>query len=154
MLMTPLSMPVISARATMRLTPSLCRTNWMTTSKDELIIWRMAFSWMVTPEREIMVSRRRSASRAALAWTVVMEPSCPVFMAWSMSMTSAPRTSPTMTRSGLIRKQFFTNSRLGDLAFALDVGRSRFQPAYVLLLQLQFGGIFDGDDALRGGNET
>ena len=58
-----------------------------------------------------MVSRRRSASRGVLACTVVMEPSCPVFMAVSMSMTSAPRTSPTMTRSGLILKQFLTKSR-------------------------------------------
>jgi len=70
-------------RATMRLTPSLWRTNWMTISKDELIIWRMAFSWMETPEREIMSPAQEGIPGA---WhDVVMEPSCPVFMAWSMS---------------------------------------------------------------------
>src|SRR6478752_5671875 len=34
------------------------------------------------------------------------------------------------------------------LAFAFDVGRPGFQPHYVGLLQLQFGGVFAGDDAL------
>src|SRR5450756_2823169 len=36
----------------------------------------------------------------------------------------------------------------GDLAFALDVGRPGFQPYHMRLLQLQFGGILAGDDAL------
>src|SRR5882672_11274060 len=35
-----------------------------------------------------------------------------------------------------------------DLAFALDVGRTGFQPYHMRLLQLQFGGVFAGDDAL------
>ena len=36
----------------------------------------------------------------------------------------------------------------GDLAFALDVGRTGFQPHHMRLLQLEFGGVFAGDDAL------
>ena len=36
----------------------------------------------------------------------------------------------------------------GDLAFAFEVGRPRFQAHHVRLLQLQFGGVFAGDDAL------
>ena len=36
----------------------------------------------------------------------------------------------------------------GDLAFALDVGRAGFQPHHMRLLQLKFGGVFAGDDAL------
>ena len=42
---------------------------------------------------------------------VEIEPSWPVFMAWSMSRTSAPRTSPTTIRSGRIRRAFRTRSR-------------------------------------------
>src|SRR5258708_9250044 len=38
------------------------------------------------------------SSRVSLAWTVVSEPSWPVFIACSMSSASAPRHSP-MTRS-------------------------------------------------------
>ena len=41
-------------------------------------------------------------------WIVVSEPSWPVFMAWSMSTVSAPRTSPTMMRSGRMRREFRT----------------------------------------------
>ena len=36
----------------------------------------------------------------------------------------------------------------GDLAFALEVGRARFQAHRVRLLQLQFGRVLAGDDAL------
>ena len=35
----------------------------------------------------------------------------------------------------------------GDLALALDIRRTGFQPHHVRLLQLQFGGVFAGDDA-------
>ena len=42
----------------------------------------------------------------------------------------------------------------GDRAFAFDVRRPRFQPHDVLLLKLQFGGVFDRDDALVAGNEA
>ena len=36
----------------------------------------------------------------------------------------------------------------GDLAFAFEVGRPGFQAHHVRLLQLQFGGVLAGDDAL------
>ena len=35
-----------------------------------------------------------------------------------------------------------------DLAFAFQVRRPSFQPHHMRLLQLQFGGVFAGDDAL------
>ena len=57
-------------------------------------------------------SRRSITSRALLAWTVVIEPSWPVFMAWIMSRASPPRHSPTMIRSGRMRRAFFTRSRI------------------------------------------
>ena len=37
---------------------------------------------------------------------------------------------------------------LAYFSFSLDVGRSGFEPSDVQLLQLQFSGIFDGDQAL------
>ena len=58
-----------------------------------------------------IVSRRENASRAVFAWQVVIEPSCPVFMACIMSMASAPRHSPITMRSGRMRKALITKSR-------------------------------------------
>ena len=55
---------------------------------------------------------RWSASRGELAWTVDIEPSWPVFIACSMSSASAPRTSPTMIRSGRMRSELRTSSRI------------------------------------------
>ena len=50
------------------------------------------------------------ASRGVLAWTVVIEPSWPVFIAWIMSSVSAPRHSPMIMRSGRMRRAFLTRS--------------------------------------------
>ena len=41
----------------------------------------------------------------------------------------------------------------GDLAPALDVGRAALQPDDVRLVELQLGGVLDGDDALVVGDE-
>jgi hypothetical protein len=38
----------------------------------------------------------------------------------------------------------------GDLALAFEVGRARFEAHHMRLLQLQFGGVLAGDDALVG----
>ena len=89
-----------------------------------------------------------SASRGELAWTVEIEPSWPVFMACSMSSASAPRTSPTMMRSGRMRRRVAHQVALRDLAAAFDVRRARLQPHDVRLLELQLGRVLDGDDAL------
>ena len=59
-----------------------------------------------------IVSMRARVSRGLLAWTVQMEPSWPVFIAWSMSRAAASRTSPTTMRSGRMRREFFTRSRI------------------------------------------
>ena len=60
----------------------------------------------------IIDSRRLMPSRGELACSVPIEPSWPVFMAWRRSKASGPRTSPTMIRSGRIRRQFLTRSRM------------------------------------------
>ena len=52
-------------------------------------------------------------SRGELAWPVDIEPSWPVFMAWSMSSASPERHSPTMIRSGRMRRALRTSSRIG-----------------------------------------
>ena len=66
-----------------------------------------------------------ATARRAASWRgrVVSEPSWPVFMACSMSSASPPRTSPTMMRSGRMRRALRTRSRMRDLALALDVRR-------------------------------
>src|SRR5262245_8540337 len=48
----------------------------------------------------------------------------------------------------------FHQIRRGDRAFAFDVWRPRFQSHDVLLLELQFGRVFDRDDALVIRNEA
>ena len=45
-----------------------------------------------------------NADSDELACTVHMDPSLPWLMALSMGMTSWPRTSPTITRSGFMRR--------------------------------------------------
>ena len=54
----------------------------------------------------------RSRPRRELACTVASEPSWPVFIAWSMSSVSPPRTSPTTMRSGRMRSELRTRSRM------------------------------------------
>ena len=92
----------------------------------------MAWIGIVQPGHGDHVLERRRASRGLLAWTVVIEPSWPVFMAWSMSSASPPRTSPMMMRSGRMRRRVAHQVALGDLALALDVGRAGFQAHHVL----------------------
>ncbi len=99
----------------------------------------------------IMDSRRLMASRGLLACSVPIEPSWPVFMACSRSNASGPRTSPTMIRSGRIRRQFLTRSRMVTCALAFQVGRPGFQAHHVRLLQLQFGGVLAGRRPVRSG---
>ena len=87
-------------------------------------------------------------SRGLLAWPVDIEPSWPVFMAWSMSSASPPRHSPTMMRSGRMRSELRTSSRMVIAPLPSMLARARLQRHDVLLAQLQLGGVLDGDDAL------
>ena len=125
-------------------------TIWMA----DAICWRIAFSGRFVAPIAIIVSIRDRASRGVLAWTVVSEPSWPVFMACSMSRASSPRTSPTTMRSGRIRRALTTSWRWRMAPLPFDVGRPRLEPRHVLLVQLQLGGVLDGDDALVLGDEA
>ena len=53
-----------------------------------------------------------------------------------------------MMRSGRMRSELRTSSRIGICALALDVRRARLEPQHVALLQLELGGILDRDDPL------
>ena len=73
---------------------------------------RIAVTGSSMPAISTIVSIRESVSRGLFEWIVVSEPSWPVFIAWSMSSASAPRASPTMMRSGRIRSELRTRSRI------------------------------------------
>ena len=132
----------------MRREPSRRRVACTMTSIEAQIISRMVREGSEKPPIVIIDSMRDSASRGELACSVPIEPSWPVFIACSRSNASGPRTSPTMMRSGRIRRQLRDQVAHGDLALAFEVRRARLQPDDMRLLQLQFGGVLAGDDAL------
>ncbi len=92
--------------------PSGNRVSWMTTS-TALLIWSCSASkGTVTSDMDARVFSRIRASSVELACTVAREPSWPVDIAWSMSRDSPPRTSPTTIRSGRMRRELRTRSRM------------------------------------------
>src|SRR5262245_30316875 len=106
------SIPSTSETCVMRREPSTSRLIWIKRAKALAICSRIARWGNSTPAVMTSVSSRDSASRGEFAWIVVSEPSCPVFIAWSMSSVLGPRTSPTMIRSGRIRRELRTSSRI------------------------------------------
>jgi hypothetical protein len=92
------------------------------------------------PAISTMVSSRAMTSRALLACTVVNDPSCPVFMACSMSSASPPRhlahDDPVGTHAQRIAHQVAD----GDLA-ALAVGGPGLEPDQIGVVQREFGRI-------------
>ena len=105
------SIPVISVRWVTRRLPSLMRATWIKIVIAEAICLRTAFSGRFRLAMRAIVSIRATASRGLFAWTVVKEPSWPVFMACNISNASSPRTSPTTIRSGRIRRLLITSCR-------------------------------------------
>src|ERR1700680_2665265 len=114
----------------------------------EAICWRIARCGSETPDSSIIISSRPRHSRGLLAWIVAIEPSWPVDIACNMSKTSAPRTSPTIIRSGTHPQRVTHQLARGDLALALQVGRAGLQPHHVGLLERQLGRVLNGDDTL------
>src|SRR5581483_1782452 len=106
------SIPCTSLTWVTRRVPSRRRVRWTMRSTAEAICSRMARTGRSIPAISTMVSMRASVSRGELEWTVVIDPSWPVFMAWSMSRASPPRHSPTTIRSGRIRSVLRTRSRM------------------------------------------
>ena len=85
---------------------------------------------------------------------MLSEPSWPVFIAWSMSSASAPRTSPTMIRSGRMRNALRSELADRDLALTLDVLRPRLEPQHVRLIEPQLSRVLDRHDPLRFGDRA
>src|SRR5262249_19542329 len=81
MVMTSPSMPVISETVVTLRVPSLKRVCWTTIWMADEICWRIARSGRFVAPIAIIVSIRDSASRGVFAWTVVSDPSWPVFIA-------------------------------------------------------------------------
>ena len=103
---------VTACTSTTRRDPSSERSRCTIRSSAELICPRSVAAGSSTSLIEASVSSLPSASRAEFACTVATDPSWPVFIAWSMSMVSPPRTSPTMIRSGRMRSALRTSSRM------------------------------------------
>lgn len=101
-----------TAISAIRRVPSTSRRSWTMTSTALLIWSRSASKGIFTSDMEASVCSLSTASSAELACTVASEPSWPVDMACSMSRVSPPRTSPTMIRSGRMRSEFRTRSRM------------------------------------------
>ena len=106
------SMRSTSVTWVIRREPSLSRLWCTIRSTAEATCSRIARIGRSMPAISTIVSMRARVSRGPLEWTVQSEPSWPVFMAWSMSSAEASRTSPTTMRSGRMRSEFFTRSRI------------------------------------------
>ena len=100
------------------------------------------------PAISVSVSMRASVSRGLFECTVVIEPSWPVFIAWSMSRASPPRHSPTTMRSGRMRRLFFTRSRIAISPAPSMFGGPCLHAEHVALVELELLRVLDGDDAL------
>src|SRR5713101_2494171 len=93
-----------------------------------------------------------NAPREELAWMVVIDPSLPWLIALSIGTTSLPRTSPTITRSGVIRSAHRTSSA-SDLPFALHVllpglHRDHVRVGAGVPVQAQLEAVLDRDQPL------
>ena len=129
--------------------PSRMRSWWTIRSIAEEICSRMARTGSSMPAISIIVSRRESVSRGLLEWSGGHR----AVMAGVHGLQHVQRLhrrgiSPTMMRSGRMRSAVDHQVANGDFAASFNIGRARFQRDHVLLAQLQFGRIFDRDDAL------
>src|SRR3984893_4176439 len=79
--MMSISIPTISEIAVTLRDPSRSRLSWQMMLMAEATCCRIALTGRSMPALKTRVSRRGSASRELLAWVVVIDPSCPVFMA-------------------------------------------------------------------------
>ena len=91
------------------------------------------------------------------ACTVHIEPSLPWLIALSIGMISSPRTSPTITRSGFMRRLMRTSSAAVTSADAFDVRVTGFERDDVGVqlgeaIESEFELGFDRDDSLVGGD--
>jgi hypothetical protein len=146
-MMTSPSMPITSVMWVMRREPSRRRCAWMMTSIDEQIISRRVFEGS-----EAAHGDHRFDTAQAFARGVGVERAHRAVMAGIHRLQQV---------EGLGSAHFADDDALGphtqavldevahrDLPVALDIGRPGFEAHHMRLLQLQFGGVLAGDDAL------
>ena len=113
----------------------------MTTSTAEPS-WLCAAS-RVSPAASARPSIRLGTSAAELAWMVAQPPSWPVFIAASMSTTSAATHLAHDQPVGTHPERLPHQRAQGDLAGALDVGRPRLERHDVAVVGPQLRGVLD-----------
>jgi hypothetical protein len=147
-MITSPSMPTTSVMWVMRREPSRRRAAWTITSIEPVII--SGWSWMGSekPPMVIIDSIRDRASRGRVgvqrAHRAVMAGVHGLQQVEGLRSAHLAHDDPFGTHTQTVLDQVAHR----DLALALKVGRAGFEAHDVRLLQLKFGGVFAGDDAL------
>ena len=147
------SIPVISEIFITLREPSERRLTWTMMLMAEAICWRIARCGIETPESSIIISSRPMA----FARAVGVDGSDRAVMAGGHRLQHVEDFGAADLADddsvGAHPQTILDQVALRDLALALEVGRPGLEPNDVRLLERQFGGILDGDDALVLGNE-
>ncbi len=149
-MMTSPSMPSTSVMWVMRREPSRRRAACTITSTEAHIISRMVRDGSEKPPMVIIDSRRDSASRGIVgvqrSHRAVVAGIHGLQQIEGLGSAHFADDDPFGTHTQTVADQIAH----GDLAFAFQVRRARFQAHHVRLLQLKFGRVLAGDDALVG----
>ena len=141
-------MPITSVMWVMRREPSRRRAAWMTTSTER----DDHFADGARRQREAAHRDHRFQTRQAFARRVGVQRAHRAVVAGVHRLQQVERFgSADFADDDAFRahtQAVLDQVAHGDLAFAFEVRRARFQAHHVRLLQLQFGGVFAGDDAL------
>ena len=142
------SMPVTSLMLVTRRLPSGNRCNWTMILIAEAIWDRMLPSLMAKPAIPTICSSRDNR----IARAVGMDRRHRSLVAGGHRLQHVEGfLAANLADDDAVRphaQRVLDELALPDLAAALDAGRSRLQAAHVRLLQLQLGGVLDGDQAL------
>ena len=129
-----------------RRTPSRPRARCTTAATPEASwLWVAARS---RPAASASASSRAGTSTAELACRVPQPPSWPVLRAASRSTTSAPRTSPTTSRSGRIRRACRTRVRSSMAPTPSTLAGPPLERDDVGMVGAQLGCVLDEDQPL------
>ena len=140
-------MPMTSVMLMMRRDPSLKRDACTSTWTALAICWRMEINCMFALAIDTITSRRRDGvaravgvdrGQRSVVTGVHRLQHVQRFLAADFADDDA-----VGTHTQAVDQQF----ALADGAVAFEVRRTGFQARHVRLLQLQFGRVFDGDDA-------
>ena len=148
MVITAPSVPVISEMLETRRLPSVPRVSWTMISSERAMVWRTSVSDMFTPLIPTMASMRDMASRGRVG----VDGGHRALVAGVHGLQHVQHLGGAdLADDDAVgaHTQGVAHQIAGhDLAPPLDVGRPGLQAHHVLLLQLQLGGVLDGDDAL------